>query len=68
MCTHVRPSPPSTVVPFTPPTDTDNQIRLADFGFAKMIEEGEDGLTGLCGTKVGSFTVAMTIVKWTVCV
>ncbi|CAN0286522.1 unnamed protein product [Pylaiella littoralis] len=29
----------------------DKQLRLADFGFAKMLEEGTDTMTGLCGTK-----------------
>eukprot|EP00752_Nemacystus_decipiens_P009418 g8421.t1 len=29
----------------------DKQVRLADFGFAKVLQDGEDGLTGLCGTK-----------------
>lgn len=32
---------------------TDMQIRLADFGFSKMLAEGETTMTGLCGTKVG---------------
>lgn len=32
--------------------NTDNQVRLADFGFAKILDEGEDTMTGLCGTKV----------------
>lgn len=32
--------------------DTDKQVRLADFGFAKILEEGQDTMTGLCGTKV----------------
>lgn len=34
--------------------DVDNQVLLADFGFAKALEEGEAGMTGLCGTKVGN--------------
>lgn len=32
--------------------NTDNQVRLADFGFARMFEEGMDTMTGVCGTKV----------------
>lgn len=57
MCTHARP-PPSAIVPSLQRNDetmdTGNQVRLADFGFAKVLEEGEDGMTGLCGTKVGN--------------
>ncbi|CAN0196721.1 unnamed protein product [Ectocarpus sp. 4 AP-2014] len=29
----------------------DMQVRLADFGFSKMLAEGETTMTGLCGTK-----------------